>query len=46
MPVITGVEKQQGHRQTLFLVLTLAGLQTENDSTRDQILAPYSFYNR
>ena len=43
MPVNTGVEKQQGHRQTLFLVLTLAGLQTENDSTRDQILASPQF---
>ena len=39
MPVTTDVEKQQEHRQTLFLVLTLAGLPPDNDSLRDQILA-------
>ncbi|XP_027769868.1 uncharacterized protein LOC114075622 [Solanum pennellii] len=39
MPVTTDVEKQQEHRQTLFLVLTLAGLPPNNDSVRDQILA-------
>ena len=32
MPVTTDVEKQQEHRQTLFLVLTLAGLPPDNDS--------------
>ena len=39
MPVTTDVEKQQEHRQTLFLVLTLAGLPPDNDFMRDQILA-------
>ena len=39
MPVTTVVEKQPEHRQTLFLVLTLAGLPPDNDSVRDQILA-------
>ena len=39
MPVSTDVERQQEHRQTLFLVLTLAGLPPDNDSVRDQILA-------
>ncbi|XP_015161859.1 uncharacterized protein [Solanum tuberosum] len=39
MPVTTNVEKQQEHRQTLFLVLTLAGLPPDHDSVRDQILA-------
>uniref|UniRef100_A0A0V0I2B6 Putative ovule protein n=1 Tax=Solanum chacoense TaxID=4108 RepID=A0A0V0I2B6_SOLCH len=39
MPVTTDVQKQQEHRQTLFLVLTLAGLPTDHDSVRDQILA-------
>ena len=39
MPVTTDVEKQQEHRQTLFVVLTLAGLPPDNDSLRDQILA-------
>ena len=39
MPVTTDVEKQQEHRQKLFLVLTLVGLPPDNDSVRDQILA-------
>ena len=38
MPVTTDVKKQE-HRQTLLLVLTLAGLPPDNDSVRDQILA-------
>ena len=38
MSVTTDLEKQQEHRQTLFLVLTLAGLPPDNDSVRDQIL--------
>ena len=39
MPVTTDVEKQQEHRQTLFLVLTLAGLPPNNDFVHYQILA-------
>ena len=39
MPITTNVEKQQEQRQTLFLVLTLAGLPTDHDFVRDQILA-------
>ncbi|KAK4718202.1 hypothetical protein R3W88_016540 [Solanum pinnatisectum] len=39
MPVTTNVEQQEEHRQTLFLVLTLAGLPLDHDSVRDQILA-------
>ena len=39
MPVTTDVEKQQEHRKTLFLVLTLAGLPPNNDFVCDQILA-------
>ena len=35
MPVTTDVEKQQEHRQTLFLVLTLAGLPPDNNSVRN-----------
>ena len=38
MPVSTDVERQQEHRQTLLLVLTLAGLPPDNDSVRDHIL--------
>ncbi|KAF3651268.1 hypothetical protein FXO37_18087 [Capsicum annuum] len=39
MPVTVDVEKQKEHRQMLFLVLTLAGLSTDHDVVRDQILA-------
>ncbi|PHT49268.1 hypothetical protein CQW23_13476 [Capsicum baccatum] len=38
MPVTADVEKQE-HRQMSFLVLTLAGLSTDHDVVRDQILA-------
>lgn len=31
-------EKQQKHRQTLLLILTLVGHSTHHDSMRDQIL--------
>uniref|UniRef100_M1B6A7 Integrase core domain containing protein n=1 Tax=Solanum tuberosum TaxID=4113 RepID=M1B6A7_SOLTU len=39
MSVTTNVNKQQEHKQTLFLVLTLVGLPPDRDSVRDQILA-------
>ena len=38
MPITTDVQKQQVHRQTLFLVLTVARLPTDHDSAYDQIL--------
>ena len=39
MSITTNIEKQQEHRQTLCLVLTLAGLSIDHDSVSDQILA-------
>lgn len=39
MPVTTNMEKQQEHMQTLFLVLTFAGLPPDHDLVHDQILA-------
>lgn len=38
MPVTTNVEKQQEHRQTLFIVLTLVGHSTDCDLVHHQIL--------
>ena len=39
MPVTTDVEKQQEHRQTFFLVVTVAGLPLDHDSVHHLILA-------
>lgn len=39
MLITTDVQKQQAHRQTLFLLLSLAGLPIDHDSVPDQILA-------
>ena len=39
MLVTTNVDKQQEHKQTLFLVLTLVGLPPYHDLVRAQILA-------
>lgn len=41
MPVIVDVEKQQEHKQILFLVLTLAGLSTDHGVLCDQILVSF-----
>ncbi|PHT82485.1 hypothetical protein T459_15500 [Capsicum annuum] len=37
MPVTADIEKQQEHRQMLFLVLTLAGLSTDHDAKNEHI---------
>lgn len=43
MPVTAIIEKQHEQQQTIFLVLTLAGLPNSFDSVHDQILASPQF---